>query len=385
MKIGIIYYGDYPENRGINQLTELLSGMEHNIEILARKADNKTVNIENANIHHVSKNNFTDKLLRVFPFNFIWLYQIYNLVKTKDLDCLFIREIPFSFFTIIISKWFNIPCILDMREHLPSMYQEYNESQWVKKIVRNYALVKTYEKLVVTRFSFITTVSDELRQFLLDEYQLDSEKVKVIGNFPTKTNIAIAQNIFQNRRIESDDGVKIVHAGYIDKMRGIQHFLPALRKMIDRGFNLSFDIIGKGAYKEDLVRMVQELGLEEEITFLDFYPPDELISNLSEYDVGLCGYEINQLTELTTPGKLFEYMCAGLAVFSSPRKPVKRIIEDAECGIVYNDFSVELITRKFVKLIKNKKKLTEFKTNSIKAVLNQYNYRYNIHVLKSIL
>jgi len=384
MNIGIIYYGDYPENRGINQLTNLLAGMGHNVEILARKAD-KAINVENANINHVSTANFTDKLLRVFPFNFIWFYRIYNLVKTNDINCLFIREIPFSLFTIIISKWFDIPCILDMREHLPSMYQEYNKSQWVKKFIRNYTLVKSYEALVITKFSFITTVSDELRQFLLDEYQLDSEKIKVVGNYPTQKNVEIAGNILQNRKVKSEDTIRIVHAGYIDKMRGIQHFLPAFKKMIDRGYKISFDIIGEGNYKEYLIRLVDDLGLKDNVNFLDFFPPDELILNLSEYDVGLCGYEINQLTELTTPGKVFEYMCAGLAVISSPRKPVKRIIEDAECGVVYDDFSVEKITDTFEGLVKNETSLKGFKTNALEAAINKYNYSSNINELKSIL
>ncbi|MCP4154057.1 MAG: glycosyltransferase family 4 protein, partial [bacterium] len=148
---------------------------------------------------------------------------------------------------------------------------------------------------------------------------------------------------------------------------------------------VTLGIIGKGPYTGQLKQLTAELELENNVEFIPMLPPQEVPGALSECDIGVCAYLLNEQTHQTLPGKLFEYMAAGLPVITSARKPVVRIVEKEKCGIVYQSRDPKTIAPALAEMIKDREKLEQMGTAGYNAIREKYNQKNNLKILDDVI
>lgn len=79
---------------------------------------------------------------------------------------------------------------------------------------------------------------------------------------------------------------RIVSAGYLFELKGIQHTISALKILHDMGENeWKFIICGEGPYRKNLERLARKLNVSQHIEWRGFVTREELISTINEAKV----------------------------------------------------------------------------------------------------
>lgn len=387
LKVGIIYPGPFPWNRGVGQLYDALRIMGHNPAVMCVAPEKRYLNEEPGRFNVIHMRNSETNLMRIkaapLSLNYFWKLFIRDSAKRHNFDCFFVRETNFLWQSFSVAKELNIPCFVDMRENLGLMYSLAVSSRFIK-LFQNKTLISYIEAKFLGRTSHIFTVSRELKEWVTNRYRIGVGKISVLGNYPDSDFITKA-NIAQSKRVrKTESPVQLVFAGNVSPIKGVQDIIRSL-PIVLQAHRCTFTIIGSGKYVEKLKGIACDLGISEHIIFRDLVRPETLAEELSQYDIGICPYLVNEFTDQTMPGKLFEYMAVGLPIFSSARKPVARIIEEEQCGVIYNSRDVNEIATKLIYLIENSEDAMEMGVKGRKAVLSKYNSQSSVKTLEDVL
>ena len=149
----------------------------------------------------------------------------------------------------------------------------------------NNLLHKIYKKISRSSFSYpkkIICVSEFEKNKIIKDFGIDKEKIKVIAN-------GISYEIPNKKTFKkiSKDRIKLIYIGRIKKYKGIQYVFEAIKRLqIEDNYQVVYNIIGEGSYRDQLERLVQKLELDN-INFLGKISDSELKRYLNNSDIFL--------------------------------------------------------------------------------------------------
>lgn len=161
----------------------------------------------------------------------------------------------------------------------------------------------------------------------------------------------------------------LVFMGHLMRRKGVQLIIKAAPLIIKEIPDFKFLIIGKGEYEGELKRLVKELSLEKSVIFVGYIADHEKMeSTMAKCAAAVALYERGDLernfTYYADPGKIKDYLGAGLPVILTDVPPNARELERAGCGIVISEDKKE-IAAAVVKFIGNRSKLKEFREKAL--------------------
>jgi glycosyltransferase involved in cell wall biosynthesis len=83
----------------------------------------------------------------------------------------------------------------------------------------------------------------------------------------------------------SNAGVKLLWAGRMLKLKGIDVLVKALGRLREKGIKPDLDLIGEGPESQSIERLVRQLGLEERVHFHAPMRPDEVFERMKRADI----------------------------------------------------------------------------------------------------
>jgi glycosyltransferase involved in cell wall biosynthesis len=346
---------NYPENRGISQLAEKLTRRGLHpivISLPPDAADRQVVTIATLAPFYSKKS----RLLRIlFAKNSWWNPLLVSVIlaaaKKYRPSCIFVREPNFLLAPIIVARILKIDLYLDIRENPEIQFISNKGAKVSRRILSGPTCIKRF--LLMRAFKLVRhvfCVSQELRDLIAREYGLPLKYTSVLTNYPSRQFLKKSFEV--NRAILKLDesSLKLVHAGGVSEDTGLQDILPAVARLKELGYKCVLTIVGNGNYIEHLRKQSSEMDIEERVIFLPAVEPLDLSELLAQHDAGVCANRVNENSIVTIPGKLFEYMAAGLAIFSNARPTVVRIINEAQCGVVYDSYDTKIIAEQLVSM-----------------------------------
>jgi glycosyltransferase involved in cell wall biosynthesis len=137
--------------------------------------------------------------------------------------------------------------------------------------------------------------------------------------------------------------------GLIGPGKGIEIGIKALKKIVDRHRNLMYLIVGRThplvvkqegeRYREMLIELVQDLGLEENVCFINrFLEPEELGNYLQMTDIYLSPYP---QADQAISGTLAYALGCGRAIVSTPYSYAQEMVAQGQKGLVALDAEPE--------------------------------------------
>jgi|GEM_PF-3613301 len=381
---GIVYYGSYPENRGIRQLRDVLERLECKSFVLARQTGR--TDVSEAGVSYAMHGDGVGEKFRYLPgpVQPFWQNRILHWAVEHSLDFLMVRETPLSGACLAVGRQLGIPVYLDIRENLAAMYRA-GEQRLLARLAKNSFFVKLLERRYVSQFDAIFSVSDELGDWVSRTYHIPEQKIHTLGNYPSRRSIELADAACASTRQDREQGLTLVHAGYVQRNRGLQDIVTAMRILNTEGRPLHLKILGEGDYLSALRTLVDQHDLNSQVQFVRAVPPDRIYSELVSGDVGVCSYLLNEQAHLTMPGKLFEYMTVGLPILTSARRPVVRIIGECENGLIYPSRNAEEIAKVLRYFLDHPDERIRMANNSRLAVRERFNEDRNVQVLGRIV
>lgn len=374
-KVLILMHGEYPGERDTSQLADFCLGNKMKVFILSRFLGDQSLQTafnDKINCYFFTKKRNTLNSIIAYPifFNPFWFFKIIKIIKKKKIDLIIVRETQLGLHSVLLGFLFNIPIILDTREPMP-IYFSYKFKSFFLKNFKFYYLYLFYERAILKHFDGYFFSSIELKNWYVKKYNLINIKNEIIYNIPDKYFIDYSKQIIKKKYKKKYD---LVFAGYYDSNRGLEDIILALKILKTEKFNIKFKIITdkKGIFI--LKKIVNQNNLKNQITITKLLSPKKLIKELSKSKIGVCNYDINDHTNLTIPGKIFEYMLLQLPIISSSRKTVVDIIKKHKSGLVFKKNNKKNIADTILSLLKNKKKYSYLSKNSLYAMNKEYSY-----------
>ena len=188
----------------------------------------------------------------------------------------------------------------------------------------------------------------------------NKRKHRVIGH-PTDTKM------FRPKNIKKSKKTILLSVGGLYKIKGHHLIIKSLKRICDKGYkNIELWIVGKGYYKDALVRLARRLGLEDKVKFLGSKGHEELakVYNLSDIFV-LANYQ-----EMTPA--VNEAMACEKPVVAMHCGGDRFVIPDDSCGLISKRLDTEDMANKIIYLIKNRNTAKAMAKNGKKRIVKEF-------------
>ena len=134
--------------------------------------------------------------------------------------------------------------------------------------------------------------------------------------------------------IPQDGILNITFTGNIGTAQGLEILPETASLLAEQNVSVRFNIVGEGRSKEDLIKRIEEKGVEEYFNFTGWQPAEDIPGILAASDAAFLSFANNPIYSKTIPAKLQSYMACGIPILASVCGETKRVIEEAECGLV---------------------------------------------------
>jgi len=161
--------------------------------------------------------------------------------------------------------------------------------------------------------------------------------------------------------------VRLVFHGGLSADRNIGDLIQAMALLAGRA---TLDIHGfsRTAGADDLQALVDSLGLGDAVKLHGRFEYHSVVDMLSEYDIGVMANRIvEENFDVTLPNKVFDCMCAGLAIAMTGSSSVKAILEEVPYGIALDPTSPESIARELGPLVDDSSRILAMKRAAVAA------------------
>ncbi|MHA1381239.1 MAG: glycosyltransferase family 4 protein [Candidatus Helarchaeota archaeon] len=317
-----------------------------------------------------------DFWLTHFTFiNLFWRSYIRRFVIENDIDIIHIHDLLISNTVLKSIRDLNIPIVIDLHENYPAALLEWQtEEHRKRKLIENlffdYNQWTKREASICRRVDAIIVVVDEMMERLVNTYNISAKKITVITNtedpdfiFEGKIDAKII-NQYNNKFVLSYIGGFGAHRGLDTAIKGMSF----LKKVVPEALLL---LVGKGTLKMEkkLRTLIAINGVQNNVVIKSWQPFEKVLSYMKGSSIGLIPHNSNEHTENTVPHKLFQYMMANIPILASSCKPLKRIVESKNCGLVFEAGNPKDFARKAEELYKNKSLRKRLALNGLNATL----------------
>jgi glycosyltransferase involved in cell wall biosynthesis len=374
MKILMILESEFPPDvRVENEILALTEGgHEVHLACTTRKNREQSDKFGKAFIHRKKISEFIYKasvgsLKFPFYFNF-WRNFLFPLCCREGFDAVHISDLPLSRIGKEIKEKFNTWLIIDLHENWPALLKKAAHTRTIagRLLSSNLQWVE-YEKRMLPEADKVITVVEEARERVIN-LGIDPEKICIVSNTINYDGLEI------KAATKDPETFTIFYGGAINRHRGLQIVLEAVKNCLKKGIKIRFWIVGDGSYRKSLEKLSVSLEIEPFVKFWGHKPFLEMLEILSESDAAIIPHIRNDNNDASSPNKLYQYMYLNIPIISSDCTSLKRIIDQTHTGFIYKNDSSDELCLLLEKLTDNRKILDELNGNGRTAVVEKYNW-----------
>ncbi len=240
------------------------------------------------------------------------LREFVQYVDEADYDLVWSANMPDCLTTLLLSS--NKRIIHDIND-MASMWVECNIDQMVHEFVANR---QSHANVYVT---------DEIKQIAEKKFGLEKKEVLILNNYVLKAD---KPKRFLKKRSSIDGEIHCVYEGGIwPGKRTLRYYEDIFQAIARQHIHVHF-YSGNNEYVKSLGELDPYLHYEGCLSY------EELMTELTQYDVGLVTLNITQRNNLflqtTFPNKIFEYLFAGLPVAVANIKSMIQFVNEYKVG-----------------------------------------------------
>lgn len=387
-----VWSADYPWDIRLEKEINTLQKNGYKCSLLVRntKLSSKRECINGLHIYRVGRfvsNSKFDKMLS-FPFyiNPLWFFSILKTVLMIRPDIIIIRDIPLALSVQFIAKLLNIKTIIDMAEPYPcaiKVFDKYMNNFITRFLFKNLDWYQSIENNACRNAKHIFVVVQDNCERIKEHAKISSNKISIVSNTPKLKSLVYKNDFF----FENISPLKIVYTGNVDgSFRGVSTLLEAANLL--KNSDVEFNIVGVGSYIRVMRDYIQANNLNN-INLIGKMLHNELLNFLNKQHIGIIPHDNSDYIQYTIPNKIFDYMAHSLPVITSSARPLKRIVEETNCGYVYEACNPKSLAECINYILNHNSELYEKSQNGYNAVKSMYNWENDekimLNVIKKIL
>jgi len=218
------------------------------------------------------------------------------------------------------------------------------------------------QKRVAPQLNHIICVSQPSKEDVISEFNVDENKITVIPN-------GIDIDTFKPSLVAKTLGFRIVTTASADiPLKGLRHLILALPRVMDEFPLTSLVVIGKSPEKSNLDKLIDDLDLQDKITFKSGISELEIVKIYHDSDIAV----IPSLYEGFGFGA-GEAMACGVPLISTDSGGLKQVIGDAALKI--SPGSVKEIEDGIFKLFNEEETRKEFSIKGRKRMEELFDWK----------
>jgi glycosyltransferase involved in cell wall biosynthesis len=202
---------------------------------------------------------------------------------------------------------------------------------------------------------YIGCMSEGNIEYVLKHNKIDEEKIEILYNWGKDNQTGASNKLNMREKLNLNGKFIAVFGGNIGLPQELE-FLLELAKEYQIDKNIVFLIIGKGAQKHRIAKMVKNENISN-VIMKDHMPRDEYNSLLSECDIGLINLD-RRFTIPNIPSKTVDYLKMGIPILASTDNNTdykELLVEKAQAGLWSETGDLENYKRNFERLYKDEK------------------------------
>ncbi len=384
--ICMVVDGAYPNDIRVRKEAEALvkSGKKVLVICPSKINDCKDETINGVLVHRIGKNyshfkkGIFDIVESVFNVNPFFYFNLKKVFKKYQIEFLHVHDLPLAGTCYLFKAKVKRNLILDLHENYPEALKTWflwkknplirlknsifmNPVQWSKK-----------EEKYCNKYDKIICVVDEMKEKLVSKFDIDANKMLVVSNHEKKSFI---DNFTKNtsQKIIAKDTFSITYVGGFGPHRGLDTAIKGMSTIVRSIPNAILFLIGKGSsdVENKLKEIVIENKVEDHVKFVGYRPFTEVSAIMSASSINIIPHKADEHTNNTIPHKLFQIMLSNSMLLVSSCKPLKRIVEKYDAGLVFEAGNSQDFSDKVIEVFTNFDKISYKKENAFKAVMEK--------------
>jgi glycosyltransferase involved in cell wall biosynthesis len=230
-----------------------------------------------------------------------------------------------------------------------------------------------YERRAVPQANAVIVVIEEARERLL-RLGVTQERIQVVANYTPLADLATPCN--KPYEYVADEKFKVVYAGGFAATRDLYTVIDAVA-LLSQTETPGLQVVligGTGAALESLRRYTNKKQIQDRVVLIDWRPMEEVMEHIKSSRVCLVSHVKSPHTDATIPHKLFQYMACRRPVIVSDCTPLKRIVEETDCGLVYPSGDVSALAICLKRLYDDPQMCNRMGNAGYNAVQDKYNW-----------
>ena len=345
----------------------------HIVHVLVQKSERKQRNIERIGrltIHRLPttisprievrpSSEFFINLVKIpMTLIFAFAYSLY-IMRKHNFDLIFVRyRPPFSFISLMLSILTKKPMIIKFVG--TAVYQ-----------YRNYPFIKKVFNFLV-KWSYFSIVDNSYMANTFAE-EIPKQKLKVI---PPPVDIDLFKTQSFSEAIGFEKSFVILYVSSFRKVEGVIKFILASNIVIQKIPNTKFILIGDGELKSSAMKLAEQLGLKEEVLFLNSVNHKTIPLFLARADVLVALYHPSYRA---IPIKILEYGAAKKPIITTENVAsiFEQEITDFQATENFRvvNYDVKKIANAIITLYKNKELRETIAENMYKITAERFSLK----------
>jgi glycosyltransferase involved in cell wall biosynthesis len=312
-----------------------------------------------------------------------YLIRAISIMRTHRIDLILstVPKINNAVAGVILSKIFNIPHIIDVRDHWESALLLYPLNMYIPKGFVSVLVALT--SLVYRQASIIITVNETLKQ-MLRERGVSPSRISVIPNGADTSLFRPCKNKEQVKKLRKKHGLPItslifVYAGALTPHNRFDILLKGISRLRNTD-DFIFLMISKPTLlitNKKIQQLIDKLQIQTKVKLLDSLPIEKTAELLRCCNVGVIPINNKELLKSMTTIKVFAYLASGLPILASgPNEcELERLINSHKVGIFIGPPTPKGFTNGFKKFLLKKHEMKNMGHRG-REVMEKYYDRY---------
>jgi len=341
LRVCMLAYAFYESDVRIMQYARALTQQGDIVDVIALRRDSRFPECEvlnGVNVHRIQSRIVDEKGLFAYAKR-IMLFCLRSAVflRRKHIehpyDVVHVHNVPdFLVFSAAYPKWKGAAVILDIHDLLPELYASKFNVSHSSLLFKVLTVVERWSAACASH----VIVANHLWRDRLAARSSQVDKCSVVRNHPD-LDIFDPQAL---RTRKTNDKFILTYPGSLNWHQGLDVAIRAFARVADQMLDAEFHIYGEGSAKPSLIKLTNELGVQDRVIFHHCLPSREIARVMATTDLAV---EPKRATSafgneaLST--KILEFMTLGVPVVASRTRSHAYYYD--ESIITYYDFDDE--------------------------------------------
>lgn len=140
----------------------------------------------------------------------------------------------------------------------------------------------------------------------------------------------------------SRDQKTILFMGTLFPFAGLENFLSDAADKLRSHPEVTVRVLGSGDAEDSIRRAIDDHSLHSQVELVGFVPYERLFEEMKDASVAIIPFELLPLTHVALPGKVPQYLRAGLPVVATPLQGLQELLPEGS-GVRYRPPGTEFV------------------------------------------